>query len=157
MPAEVIDIDAGVDQAVSRWEKAAARRDIELTHGRNGSAPSCVCARSDFDRVLDSVIENAMRYSPPDSQVSVVTTGDRIEVLDRGPGLEPGEEEAVFERFHRGRAGRHGRPGTGLGLLDRPGARRVMGRPGHDRQPGGRRRASGDRAPAPPAGRRRRG
>jgi signal transduction histidine kinase len=116
MPAEAINVDAGVDQAVSRWEKAAREAQIELTHGRNGSAPSCFCARSDFDRVLDSVIENAVLYSPPDSEVRVVTTPERIEVLDRGPGLEPGEEETVFERFHRGRAGRHGRPGTGLGL-----------------------------------------
>ncbi len=35
--------------------------------------------------------------------------------MDRGPGLEPGEEEAVFERFHRGSAG-SGTKGTGLGL-----------------------------------------
>jgi signal transduction histidine kinase len=37
-------------------------------------------------------------------------------VLDDGPGLEPGEEQAVFERFGRGRAGRTGPSGTGLGL-----------------------------------------
>jgi signal transduction histidine kinase len=116
MPAEVINVEASVDQAVSRWEKAAGEADVELIHARNGGAPSCVCARSDFDRVLDSVIENAVVYSPPDSEVRVVTSPERIEVLDRGPGLEPGEEEVIFERFHRGRAGRHGRPGTGLGL-----------------------------------------
>ena len=40
----------------------------------------------------------------------------QIEVRDRGPGLAPGEEEAVFERFHRGSAGRRGPAGTGLGL-----------------------------------------
>ena len=33
-----------------------------------------------------------------------------------GPGLAPGEEDAVFERFHRGSAGRAGARGTGLGL-----------------------------------------
>ena len=116
MPAEVINVEAGVDQAVTRWRKAAGDAGIELTHAGNGDAPSCVCARSDFDRVLDSVIENAVLYSPRDSEVRVVTTPQRIDVLDRGPGLEPGEEEMVFERFHRGRAGRRGRPGTGLGL-----------------------------------------
>ena len=116
MPAEVIDVEAGVDQAVGRWRKAAADAGVELAHGRNGARPRCVCSRSDFDRVLDSVIENAVLYSPPGSDVEVRTTPERIEVLDRGPCLVPGEEEAVFERFHRGRAGRQGRPGTGLGL-----------------------------------------
>jgi signal transduction histidine kinase len=46
-------------------------------------------------------------------------------VIDGGPGLAPGEEETVFERFHRGRAGRSGPAGTGLGL---PIARELMGR-----------------------------
>jgi signal transduction histidine kinase len=38
-----------------------------------------------------------------------------LAVLDEGPGLEPGEEERIFERFARGSGGR-GAPGTGLGL-----------------------------------------
>jgi len=37
-------------------------------------------------------------------------------VLDEGPGIDPGEEQAVFERFARGRAGKTGPSGTGLGL-----------------------------------------
>ena len=39
-----------------------------------------------------------------------------IDVLDTGPGVAEDERELVFERFHRGRAGRAGPPGTGLGL-----------------------------------------
>jgi len=41
------------------------------------------------------------------------------------PLLAPGEEERVFDRFHRGRAGREGPAGTGLGL---PIARELMRR-----------------------------
>lgn len=40
----------------------------------------------------------------------------RVEVLDQGPGLAPGDEEVVFERFSRGSAGRREPSGTGLGL-----------------------------------------
>ena len=35
---------------------------------------------------------------------------------DRGPGIAPDEQEAIFERFHRGSAGAAGPPGSGLGL-----------------------------------------
>ena len=116
LPAEEIEVGRAVDDAVERWRKAAGEAGIELTHDREEGGASCVCARSDFDRVLDSLIENALRYSPAGSEVELVTAPDRIEVLDRGPGLDPGEEEAVFERFHRGHAGRQGPQGTGLGL-----------------------------------------
>ncbi len=49
--------------------------------------------------------------------MTVAAAPGQIDVRDHGPGLAPGEDEAVvFERFHRGSAGRHGPAGTGLGL-----------------------------------------
>jgi signal transduction histidine kinase len=116
MPADEVQVDAAVADTLSRWEKTANEAGVSLTHKRIGDAGSCQFAHSDFDRVLDSLIENAIRYAPSGSEVQIATEPGRIEVLDRGPGLEPGEEEAVFERFHRGRAGRQGAPGSGLGL-----------------------------------------
>jgi signal transduction histidine kinase len=82
------------------------------------------CAAADLDRVLDVLVENGLRYAPEGTAVRIVVGSDGIEVLDDGPGPAPGEEEAVFERFHRGRAGRDGPPGTGLGL---PIARELAG------------------------------
>jgi signal transduction histidine kinase len=67
------------------------------------------------------VLENAVHYTPPGGHVTVRASGAAIEVLDDGPGLAAGEEDEVFARFHRGRAG--GAPGTGLGL---PIARELM-------------------------------
>jgi signal transduction histidine kinase len=40
----------------------------------------------------------------------------RLAVLDEGPGIDPAEQDRVFERFYRGAAGSDGAPGTGLGL-----------------------------------------
>ena len=70
---------------------------------------------------LGSLLDNALRYSPPESLVELrALQGEGalvLEVLDRGPGLPKGEEERVFERFYRA-PGLHesARPGMGLGL-----------------------------------------
>ncbi|MGZ5333127.1 MAG: ATP-binding protein [Solirubrobacterales bacterium] len=124
LPGERIDVAAAVDRTCERWRKTAGEARVELVRERRGDAGKCFCAPTDFDRVLDALIENAVRYSPPGSEVHVVTAADRIEVLDEGPGLEPGEEEQIFERFHRGSAGRRGAKGSGLGL---PIARELAG------------------------------
>ena len=71
-----------------------------------------------MEQVLVNLLENAAKYTPPGSPVDVrVAVQDRrvvVEVADRGPGIPAGEEERVFEKFHRLRP--EGVPGTGLGL-----------------------------------------
>ena len=52
----------------------------------------------------------------PPARVTLTATAGRIDVLDRGPGLGADEGESIFERFHRGSAGRAGPSGSGLGL-----------------------------------------
>jgi two-component system sensor histidine kinase KdpD len=71
-----------------------------------------------IEQVFVNLLDNAAKYTPPDSAVRIViTAGERhatVEVADHGPGLPRGEEERVFEKFHR--AGADGRRGAGLGL-----------------------------------------
>ncbi len=77
-------------------------------------------------QALVHLLENAARHTPAGTAVEVAARRDggwiAVEVSDRGPGLEPGDESRVFEKFWRaagaGRAaGAPGRPaGTGLGL-----------------------------------------
>jgi signal transduction histidine kinase len=116
LPAEQVSLPEAAGRAAQRWRPTASERGIEIVTGDRPSPDSVWCAQHDLDRSIDALIENAIRYSPPGSIVEIVTGPGRIELLDRGPGLEPGEEEAVFERFSRGRAGRTGPAGTGLGL-----------------------------------------
>jgi signal transduction histidine kinase len=115
LPAEHVDLAAVARAAAERWSGAAADRKqaLEVATEHAGTA---WCARADLDRILDVLVENAVRYSPAGSGVRIAALRDGIEVLDDGPGPAPGEEEAVFERFHRGTAGRAGPAGTGLGL-----------------------------------------
>jgi two-component system sensor histidine kinase KdpD len=65
-----------------------------------------------------NLLENAAKYTPPGTEITVraVREGGTllVDVADRGPGIPPGEEERVFERFHR--AAQPGVGGVGLGL-----------------------------------------
>ena len=72
-----------------------------------------------IEQVLINLLDNALKYTPPGSPLSLAAwTTDgavTIEVADQGPGLPPGEEQRVFDKFYRVQ-----RPGTssgaGLGL-----------------------------------------
>ena len=69
-----------------------------------------------LQRALVNVLENALKFSPPDSPVLLRAEsrdGDVVfRVEDQGPGIEADEAESIFEPFHRGR----GSGGSGLGL-----------------------------------------
>ena len=123
-PPERLDLDDAARRAVARWDgtDGASVRGVEAAPGAPAYAPP-----ADLDRVLDALIENALRYGG--GEITVVARPGGIEVLDRGPGLDRDEVEAVFERFHRGREGRAGPAGTGLGL---PIARELARRWGGD-------------------------
>ncbi|MBS1869393.1 MAG: HAMP domain-containing histidine kinase [Actinobacteria bacterium] len=126
--AEPIDLAGAAAAAHHRWEPLAREqgRQVVLLEPREPALVSA--ARADVDRVLDALVENALRYAPAGSIVSLRASGETVEVLDGGPGIAADEEEAVFERFHRGAAGRRTPGGTGLGLtIARTLARRWAG------------------------------
>ncbi|MBA2346700.1 MAG: HAMP domain-containing histidine kinase, partial [Solirubrobacterales bacterium] len=79
-------------------------------------------ARGDPDavaRVARILIDNALRYTPPNTSVRVTSgyagEGATVMVIDDGPGVPEEEAEAIFERFRRGTTTR-GEGGFGLGL-----------------------------------------
>ncbi|MEU3990050.1 HAMP domain-containing histidine kinase [Streptomyces platensis] len=67
-------------------------------------------------RALTNLLENAAKFDAGGTApIEVVVTGARVEVLDRGPGIEDADLTRVFDRFYRAAAAR-GLPGSGLGL-----------------------------------------
>ena len=72
-----------------------------------------------LERVLVNLLENASKYTPPGSTVTlsaeVIADQLSVSVSDNGPGLPKGREEAVFQKFTRGER-ESATPGVGLGL-----------------------------------------
>jgi two-component system sensor histidine kinase KdpD len=68
-----------------------------------------------IDQVLTNVLENAVRYSPPNGEIVISVApwndGVQVRIADQGPGIAPEERERVFEAFVKGPGG-----ATGLGL-----------------------------------------
>ncbi|WP_338251244.1 ATP-binding protein [Dictyobacter halimunensis] len=76
-----------------------------------------------IDQVITNLLENAVRYTPPDSPIDIsvdVTDSEiRVSVADRGPGIPQSDLERIFDKFYRvSGATRRATSimGTGLGL-----------------------------------------
>jgi two-component system, OmpR family, sensor kinase len=108
-PPERVDLEDAARRAEARWDGAEGGRVRSSGDPADGFAP-----RADLDRAIDALVENAIHYG--NGEVEVRSRPGAVEVLDRGPGLTEEDLAAVFERFHRGAAGRAGPNGTGLGL-----------------------------------------
>lgn len=84
-----------------------------------GEAPPIRADREALLRVLNNLLDNALRHTPEGGAITLELSQEEgwvsLAVRDTGPGLKPGEEEAVFRRFYRGDPART-RGGSGLGL-----------------------------------------
>jgi signal transduction histidine kinase len=108
-----VPLQAACEAARERWLPRAEQSGHEL-EVRAGPPTRVRAQEEDVAIILDNLIENALVYAPPGTRVTL-TWSERgsLLVLDEGPGVAPGEERRLFERFHRGRSDQ---PGSGLGL-----------------------------------------
>lgn len=112
-----LDLARLVGDGVQSFVERAAARDIDLGFAL---APATVDGDVFLLRdLLDNLVDNALRYTPPGGSVTVrcaaAAGGALLEVEDDGPGIPPAERVRVFERFVR-LAPDGGATGSGLGL-----------------------------------------
>ena len=73
-----------------------------------------------FEQVLFNLLDNAAKYAPLGTTISIRTARDcdsiLLDIIDEGAGIPPAELESIFDKFYRVQKGDHVRPGTGLGL-----------------------------------------
>lgn len=115
-----VEIDSVVAEALERVRVEAKARNITLVCG---GTPGLAVYGDEalLITAVRNLLDNAVRYSSPDSQVSIGISNDdalvRIAVVDHGIGIDPDMRERVFERFFRADEARSRETGgTGLGL-----------------------------------------
>jgi len=107
-----------IDAAIQRSQPALRTHHLEVT------VPQTLPAvRMDVDRiteVLVHLLDNAAKYSPPETPIHLTVEQRDSEVLtsvaDHGSGVDEMEQEMIFEKFYRGRNQRTLIQGTGMGL-----------------------------------------
>ena len=119
-PLELVDVDLAslAADAVNDARAVEPDRPISLV----ANAPAFVVGdEMALRQVLSNLLANVREHTPAGTAVEVrvgaIGSGARIDIIDDGPGLEPGASTRVFDRFWRG-SGEHGatRTGSGLGL-----------------------------------------
>lgn len=92
--------------------RARRREDGQRVRARlEPGLPLLWCDPLLMSQLLDNLVENALKYSPPDSAVEILVRRQRaadhddsvvLAVRDRGPGIRPAWRQRVFDLFHRG-------------------------------------------------------
>ena len=108
---ETVRLDLLTDDAVHRLRQHVpqAAIDAELHPCLVHVAPAAV------DHAISNLVDNALKWSPPDTAVRVAVANGRVSVTDHGPGIKEEDLPHIFERFYRAPAAR-AMPGAGLGL-----------------------------------------
>ncbi len=112
------DLSEIVGSALRRASKILTAHKVELVLA--AELPMLQLDAVLFEQVLFNLLDNAAKYSPPNTTISIRGRRDGghvvLEIADEGAGIPPGELESVFDKFYRVQKGDHVRPGTGLGL-----------------------------------------
>jgi signal transduction histidine kinase len=123
--AEAFSMGELVQDVVQEFRPRATERGVQLEASLAGDLPFVEADIGMVERVLENLVENALRYTPDRGRVTVrlMPNGSllHVEVEDTGCGIAPGDLTRVFERFYR--AGASGPGGSGLGLAI---ARRIL-------------------------------
>jgi two-component system sensor histidine kinase KdpD len=108
-------IEELLESVINRLRPLLEGRDIDLRIGED--LPEVPMDVVQVDQVLTNLIENAIKFTPSGSSISLAVVGNhegvRVTIADRGPGIAKGDRTRIFEPFERGGSAKSG---TGLGL-----------------------------------------
>jgi two-component system, OmpR family, sensor histidine kinase TctE len=114
---EPVDMNALAREVTQEWVEQALAKRIDL--GFEGAAEPALVegSRLLLHELLNNLVDNAVRYTPPGGKVTArVTARDFVvvDIEDNGVGISENDRELIFERFYR--VSGTEATGTGLGL-----------------------------------------
>jgi len=120
VPLEIqsVDLSQMARDAIDLYQPLADDKSLRVTLGTDGP---CIVRgdRQRLQRALANLLDNAVKYTPPEGQIGVVIRQrdhlSEIQVSNTGVQLSDEDQQHLFERFYRGRSSRS-QPGNGLGL-----------------------------------------
>ena len=113
---EWVPVDEVIGSALTRTEALLDGRRVDLKVATE--LPLVNVDPVLMEQLLVNLLENAVKHTPAGSPIEVGASlaggALTVDIADAGPGIPAGDEEKIFERFHRGAGTRA--PGAGLGL-----------------------------------------
>ena len=110
-PHEPLDMAEVVESAIAR----ARRRGPGIEFDVQLEPTPIMGDPSTLERAITNLLDNAVKFSPPDGTITVQLDDSTLTIVDEGPGIEEEDLPLIFDRFYRSDKARN-TPGTGLGL-----------------------------------------
>ena len=118
---ETLHMPAILEHVFACMRERAGKKNILISGNISPDMPALSLDKRAIERILTNLIDNAIKYCPPESRIVVsashTPTCSLLEVSDTGPGIDEKHLARLFERFYRIDSGRsRDVGGTGLGL-----------------------------------------
>ncbi|MCL2197359.1 MAG: cell wall metabolism sensor histidine kinase WalK [Defluviitaleaceae bacterium] len=115
------DINDLIRKTILGFSRQAMEKRLMITSRFAHSTDLVEADKDKISRVLHNLLENAVKFTPADGEITVETTETREKVLisvsDNGRGMTSEELKYIFDRFYKGDPSRgEDKMGSGLGL-----------------------------------------
>ncbi len=118
------DLNEITGTVLDEFNLKAEERRIQFSITADTSVIPVVCDRDRMIQVVGNLVDNALKFAPPDSAINVNLAYRSenkgscavLSVADKGPGVPDSHKRSIFEKFHQVRGGGKRAAGQGVGL-----------------------------------------
>ena len=109
-----------VAKILTHYQLQVKEKGHTLRLRKSGDLQPVMGSRVQLNQLVDNLIGNAVKYTPPGGQIRVILGEEEnqliLQVADNGPGIPLEDQSRIFEKFYRASNAPKGVAGTGLGL-----------------------------------------